>query len=229
MSVSHHLTDETIHDYATGSLSMPMETLVACHLTVCRQCRERALMADGVGGGLFERLEPAPIKVSALDLIARSAEAADSRCSGPVAGEPNRPAVNGASAPAIKGVPRPLARLLPAPLEQLKWRRVAPGIKQYKLDDQHRRHGAFQLLHLAPGAVMSEHSHHDRELTFLVQGSYRDSIGRFQAGDIADLDGSIEHQPVVDSEEPCIALIATQSPVRYSGVIGRIMQPFVGI
>ncbi len=229
MSVSHHLTDETIHDYATGSLTMPMETLVACHLTVCRQCRARAQMADGVGGGLFDRLEPTPIKVSALELISRSGAAAESPATDAQDSVLQTSTAKMGSKGAVKGVPRPLGRLLPAPLEQLRWRRVAPGIKQFKLDDQHRRHGAFQLLHLAPGAVLSEHSHHDRELTYLVQGSYRDSIGRFQVGDIADLDGSIEHQPVVDSEEPCIALIATQSPVRYSGVIGKIMQPFVGI
>jgi len=228
MSVSHHLTDETIHDYATGGLTRPMETLVACHLTVCQHCRGRAQMADGIGGKLFENLDPVAPRVSALDLIARSASSptgmADSHS------EPRQAhSTTGASDPIVEGVPRPLGRLLPAPLEQLRWRRVAPGIKQYKLDDQHRRNGAFQLLHLAPGAVLSEHSHNDRELTFLVQGSYRDSIGRFKAGDIADLDGSIEHQPVVDSEEPCIALIATQSPVHYSGMIGKIMQPFVGI
>ena len=63
-----------------------------------------------------------------------------------------------------------------------------------------------------------------------MQGSYTDVLGRFTTGDIADLDGhQEEHQPMVDSEEPCIALIATQSPVNYSGVLGKIMQPFVGI
>lgn len=232
MNVSHHLTDETIHDYASGGLSMPMETLVACHLTVCRHCRRRAEIADGIGGKVVENLEPASPAISAMELIRRAASPADSQTAGTSDSAMNGTAISSASTAAtamVAGVPRPLGRLLPAPLEQLRWRRIAPGIKQYRLDDQHRRHGAFQLLHLAPGAVMSEHSHNDRELTYLVQGSYRDSIGRFQVGDIADLDGSIEHQPVVDSEEPCIALIATQSPVNYSGVIGKIMQPFVGI
>lgn len=224
MSVSHHLTDETLHDYATGGLNAAMETLVACHLTVCSHCRARAGMADDVGGGLFDRLEPVTPRVSALDLIARAAHSTDSPEADTV-----RSIRKSDHGNVVEGVPRPLGRLLPAPLEQLRWRRVAPGIKQYKLDDKHRRDGAFQLLHLAPGAVLSEHSHNDRELTYLVQGSYRDSIGRFQVGDIADLDGSIEHQPVVDSDMPCIALIATQSPVNYSGMIGKIMQPFVGI
>ena len=120
--------------------------------------------------------------------------------------------------------------MLPKSLDELDWRRIAPGIKQFNLSDQHRRYGAFQLLSLEPGVVLSAHSHNDRELTYLVQGSYTDEIGQFRAGDIADLDGHQEtHQPVVDSEESCIALIATHSPVNYSGMVGKIMQPFVGI
>lgn len=223
MSVSHHLTDETINDYAAGGLNMAMETLVACHLTVCHDCRRRAGLADNIGGELFDSIEPAAVKVSALDLLSRAPGLPREAPKSLETAKMPDPAL-------IPGVPRPLGRLLPAPLTDLRWRRVAPGIKQFKLHDQHRRHGAFQLLHLAPGAVLSEHSHQDRELTYLVQGSYHDSIGRFKAGDIADLDSHTEnHQPIVDSDIPCIALIATQSPVQYSGVIGKIMQPFVGI
>ncbi len=219
MNVSHHLTDETIQDYSAGSLTVPMETLVACHLTVCSQCRRKAEMAENIGGSMFNDMEPVAVGSSAMDLLARAA----------MMPEHSAPAT-ATSKPTYAGVPLPLARQLPTGLEDLEWRRIAPGIKQYNLSSQHRRYGAFQLLHLEPGVVLSAHSHNDRELTYLVQGSYTDEIGQFRAGDIADLDGHDEtHQPVVDSEEPCIALIATQSPVNYSGVFGKIMQPFVGI
>lgn len=219
MTVSHHLTDETIQDYSSGSLTASMETLVACHLTVCNRCRQKAAMAENVGGALFSDVEPAAMTGSAMDLLARAAMMPEH--SAP-SSTPNKPM--------FAGVPRPLARQLPTSLDNLDWRRIAPGIKQFNLSSQHRKHGAFQLLHLEPGVVLSAHSHNDRELTYLVQGSYTDEIGQFKAGDIADLDGHDEtHQPVVDSHEPCIALIATQSPVNYSGVLGKIMQPFVGI
>lgn len=218
MSVSHHLTDETIQDYSAGSLTMPMETLVACHLTVCKHCRNRASIADDIGGNLFDSAEQAILSTSAADLLARASMM------------PQHSAPSANSKPSVSGVPRPLARLLPTSLDELDWRRIAPGVKQHNLSSQHRKYGAFQLLHLDPGVVLSAHSHNDRELTYLVQGSYTDEIGHFAVGDIADLDGhQEEHQPVVDSKEPCIALIATHSPVNYSGVLGKIMQPFVGI
>lgn len=225
MNITHHLTDETIQDYAAGSLSMPMETLIACHLTVCGHCRHRSEMADFVGANVFSEAEPSPVALSARDLLARAAAMpAHSAPSAAQTSDGNQ------SELAASGVPRPLARLLPTELNELDWRRIGPGIKQHNLSSQPRKFGAFQLLHLEPGVVLSAHSHNDRELTYLVQGSYKDEVGRFQMGDIADLDGHVEcHQPVVDSDEPCIALIATHSPVTYSGMVGKIMQPFVGI
>ncbi|NND91128.1 MAG: transcriptional regulator [Granulosicoccus sp.] len=244
MTVSHHLTDETILDYSAGSLIMSMETLIACHLTVCSHCRLRAELADGIGGGLLDDFESVPVSASPGDLIARAGSMADrdapgsghSLDSGQSGGlaesgeDDHRADTAGESATLISGVPRPLARLLPAPLEDLPWRRIAPGIRRHNLSNQPRRHGAFQLLRLEPGVVLSAHSHADRELTFLVKGSYVDEIGHFKEGDIADLDGHHDaHRPVVDSDVPCIALIATQSPVRFTGLVGKIMQPFVGI
>ncbi len=222
MNISHHLTDESIQDYASGSLSMPMETLVACHLTVCSSCRNKATLAESLGGSMFDDIEAVEVSLSASDILAQAKLM-------PSHSAPSTDALQ-KTAPKVSGVPRPLGRLLSAPLDELDWRRIAPGIKQYNLSDQHRKHGAFQLLHLEPGTVLSAHSHNDRELTYLVEGSYTDETGTFKMGDIADLDGHDHaHQPVVDSETPCIALIATQSPVNYSGVLGKIMQPFVGI
>lgn len=230
MSVTHHLTDETIHDYVVGGLNQSMETLVACHLTVCAACREKVRLADGLGGRMLDELQSRDVQLSARDLISRLEENSAPRQGPSVSDNPTSSrSARMASREPIPGVPRPLGRLLPAPLEELRWRRIAPGIRQYRLDSQPRRQGAFQLLHLAPGVELSEHSHEERELTFLVQGSYHDSIGRFQAGDIADLDGTVEHRPVVDGDVPCIALIATQAPVKFSGMLGKIMQPFVGI
>lgn len=220
MNVSHHLTDETLQDHAAGSLTASMETLIACHLTVCAACRRRIALAEDVGGALLNATAPESVRQSAADVLAlaRRLEGHEAANTTAVC----RPA------PAA-GVPRPLGRLLPAPLDKLDWRRVAPGIKQFNLSNEHRRHGAFKLLHLAPGVVLSAHSHDSRELTYVVRGSYQDAIGRFKAGDIADLDGSHLHRPVVDTEQPCIALIASQSPARFTGMFARLMQPFVGI
>ncbi len=214
MKISHHLSDETLQNYTAGALDQSMEVVIACHLTYCPSCRDRADQLDATGGALLEATEPATVRASAKELLLRAER---------------NPSAAPTEEPTVNDVPRPLARLLPESLDSLDWKRVAPGIKQYNLSDKHRKFGAFKLLHLAPGVVLSQHSHNDKELTLVLKGSYQDEIGRFKAGDVADLDDDVIHQPVVDTQEPCIALIATQSPVRFSGVVGRLMQPFVGI
>ena len=217
MSISHHLTDETLQDYAAGSLSESMETLIACHLTVCQHCRARSAMADNIGGTILDVEETSSVTTPVSDILQRAK----------LTQTASHYAIK--KKPIADDVPRPLGRLLPSRLEELDWKRMAPGIKQHNLTDKHRREGAFKLLHLSPGVVLSAHSHNDRELTYVVRGSYQDEIGRFKAGDIADLDGHDVHQPVVDTSDPCIALIATHSPVRFQGMFGKIIQPFVGI
>ena len=76
---------------------------------------------------------------------------------------------------------------------------------------------------------MPEHGHGGEELTVMLRGSYSDHTGRYIVGDVADLDEDIEHQPVVDSDEDCICLVATEAPTRFKSVWARLAQPFIGI
>ena len=66
-------------------------------------------------------------------------------------------------------------------------------------------------------------------MTLVLRGSYKDEIGHFRSGDLADLDPSVDHQPVSDGEEPCICLIATDDRLHFSGAFSRMLQPLIGI
>ncbi len=233
--VSHHLTDETLQDYVAGALSAPMETLIACHLTVCPMCRKKVEMAERIGGAILAEQQSVGVSKSAADIIAM-AESSAQPAHGGYATSSTLPNAGSAAASAgtngftpIPGVPRPLARLLPSTLDELPWKSFGPGMKQYTIDKQPRKEGAFKLLSLDPGSRMSKHSHNHRELTFILSGSYSDEMGQFKAGDIADLSADHHHTPHVDSDVPCISLIATDAPVKFDSLFGKIVQPFVGI
>ena len=89
--------------------------------------------------------------------------------------------------------------------------------------------GATRLLRIQPGVSVPHHTHSGNELTLILRGSYSDEIGRFQVGDVADLDDQLEHQPIVDTREECICLIATDAPLKFSGLMGKLVQPFIGL
>ena len=76
---------------------------------------------------------------------------------------------------------------------------------------------------------MPEHGHNGTEMTLVLSGAYRDKLGRFGPGDIADLDEKQEHRPVVEPREPCVCLVATEGQTRLKSMIGRALQPLHGI
>lgn len=216
-TLSHHLTDETLLDYSAGVLNAPMETLIACHLTICPYCRQRLELADAIAGLSLNDGAAVSMKASAQDILAldNTTAAKDKVTKTPIA--------------AGIGVPNPLARLLPGPLHELPWKSFGPGMKQFNLSTQSRKEGAFKLISLDPGSRMSKHSHEHRELTFIISGSYSDELDHFKAGDIADLSADHHHTPHVDSTVPCICLIATDAPVKFESLFAKIVQPFIGI
>ena len=67
------------------------------------------------------------------------------------------------------------------------------------------------------------------ELTVVLSGHFADELGRYGPGDLAEVDGDTNHQPIADSHRDCICLIATDAPLRFTGLMGRLMQPFIGL
>ena len=66
-------------------------------------------------------------------------------------------------------------------------------------------------------------------MALILKGSYADEIGHFRPGDMADLDETTYHQPIVDAEEACICLIATDERIHFTGFINRMLQPLIGV
>lgn len=217
MNISHHFDDATLISYAAGALPAGMALLVACHLHWCPACRERVRTAEAVGGALLEGLSPVSLADDALERVMANL---DDAMAGEIAAY-----LDPATAPA--DMPWPLWQQLQKPLDQLPWRRLGAGIQHFDL--HLGGSGATRLLRIQPGVSVPHHSHAGNELTLVLRGSYSDEIGRFQAGDVADLDGEVHHQPIVDTGQPCICLIATDAPLKFTGLMGRLAQPFIGL
>lgn len=219
MSIRHHLDEATLLSYAAGSLSQGMALVTACHLAMCPDCRKRAQSSEAIGGVLMETLTPASISDGALDAVLAAIEAQDDQIKvEPMQIKPQR-AID-------SDVPAPLADYIGDSFDDIEWKRIVPGVYYFDLPCQTA--GVSRLLRIAPGKAMLPHTHDGNELTLVLKGSFTDEIGRFAAGDIADLDDQIEHQPLVDSSEDCICLVATDAPLKFTTILGRLMQPMTG-
>ena len=85
--------------------------------------------------------------------------------------------------------------------------------------------GKLRLLKVAPGHGIPEHGHGGAELTLVLRGSFHDETGRYARGDVADLDETVEHQPVADpGAATASAWWRARSPSASSGLVARQWQ-----
>jgi putative transcriptional regulator len=217
----HHPSDPTLLAYASGQLAEGLALVVATHLAWCATCREAVAVLEAAGGALL--FEAGPSRCGE-DLLDRTLAALDQRSA------TRAPAlVAPATQPGLPDLelPEPLRGYV-GRLKRRSWRRLGPGVGQISLLPHTTGGGTVRLLKIRPGMKMPRHGHTGTELAIVLAGAYRDEIGRFARGDLADLDAEVSHQPAADEREGCICLIATQRPLRFEGRFLRLVQPLLG-
>lgn len=214
MKISHHFDDATLIAYSSGTLTKGMALLVDSHLEMCEQCSEQVQTSNRIGGDLLNKLNPVEMNAGSLDALLGMLDEVEPEA----AVELNR---------ASSEIPSALAAYIGEDLDKLEWKTMGLGVQQYDL--KLGGLGAARLLRIQPGVSVPHHTHTGNELTLILRGSYVDEIGRFQVGDVADLDNQLEHQPIVDTDQECICLIATDAPLKFSGLMGKLVQPFIGL
>ncbi len=224
MKTLHHPDDSTLMAYAAGTLDEAFAVLVSCHLEVCKECREKFAAANEIGGSVLsdsvEKVEPdAGSFGRLLEKISTSPVATDSK---PERTDPIRSGN-------WRDIPRALENYMDTDLDGVSWRRAGPGIWQKPIPLSEGSQSSLRLLRIKNGKQVPEHGHNGHEMTLILRGAYEDELGTFSAGDVADLDMDIEHQPKVSSEEDCICLVAIEAPTRFKSFASRMFQPLVGI
>lgn len=219
MTIFHHLDETTVLRYASGDLDEAFSVVAASHLAMCETCRKAVRLAEEVGGHLLDESEPDAVSEAEIDHMMEA-----------IALAPEPAAETAAQTDEGPGdVPLPLRRYVGKDLSSVRWKTVAPGIRRHRIALSTRSTSALYMLHIAPGKAVPEHGHGGAEMTLILSGSYRDDLGHFGPGDVADLDEHVEHQPVVDSDDPCICLVTTEAPTRFKSVISKLLQPLIGI
>ena len=212
--IRHHLSDALLTGYSAGTLPEAFNLLVATHVSMCDECRARLQAQDAVGGALLED--------SGTVAMADGALAATLERIGTDA--PERPAPRRASTGIF---PTPLQDYVGGDSDAVAWRSVGGGVRQAILTQG--PDSSARLLYIPPGTAVPDHGHHGTELTLVLQGAFRDETDHFARGDVEIADEALEHTPVAEPGAPCICLAVTDAPLRFNGLIPRLLQPFLKI
>ena len=218
MTINHHLDESTLFAFGAGTLQPSLTVLVKAHLELCPACRSAALAAAEIGGALLREQDEVAVSAHSKSAVMdRIGTATLHRLPIQVARREDE-------------MPRALGSLLKdTSFDSLKWKKAGPGLAMYRLPKADDEQGFFGLLRIEPGRKMPDHGHGGTELTLVLQGAYEDAMGHFGRGDIADLDESVIHTPVVTGDLACICLVANDAPTRFQSWPARLVQRFIGI
>lgn len=212
MMIQHHPPDEMLTAFAAGTLDSGQRIVIATHIAGCGRCRsfERAMQV--VGGTVLERGPPDGMADDSFaKVMARLNRTA-----------PAQPAAAPSDLDSIPGLPEFVRRRR---FEGWKW--ISPGVHLRRMLLPKQIATRVFLLKVAPATTMLQHSHTEMEMTCVLAGAFSHAGGHFRPGDFDLGDEQVDHRPVVDPGEECICLVAMQGELRLSGVIGRLVQPFV--
>jgi putative transcriptional regulator len=216
-SIKHHLSDQLLMAYAAGSLPEAFSLVVATHVSLCDECRARAEAYEAVGGAVLEA-ETAPMSEASLEACMARLDLS--------APAPKAAALNGKSHP--RGMfPSPLAQYVGGGLEAIRWKPIGMGVHQAILPTS--KGASARLLYIPAGQAVPDHGHRGLELTLVLQGAFRDDTSRFGPGDVEIADEADQHTPVAEAGCDCICLAATDAPLRFRGMMPRLLQPIFRI
>ncbi|MEM9970679.1 MAG: ChrR family anti-sigma-E factor [Pseudomonadota bacterium] len=213
--IKHHLTDSLLMAYASGNLNEAFSLVVATHVSLCDECRARLEGFEAVGGVLID--DPADVQMRAgsfeatLALIERGYNESPIRV----------------PAPADAVFPAPLRDYVNGDVDAVRWKSLGGGVKQAVLETS--QEASVRLLSIPGGVAMPDHGHSGTEMTMVLQGAYADEDGRYARGDVEVAGEDLHHTPIAEPGETCICLAATDAPLRFTGWLPRIAQPFLGI
>lgn len=217
----HHPSEELLMDYASGGLSEAWSLGIATHLALCPACRKSLARMEAIGGGLLEGVNPSAVSANTRDAVM----AALDEPPGTVETAEISPV------PRVKPdtvLPEPLWRYLGGDVDAIEWTRLGLGAYQCVVPTGDPGVSA-RLLRIPAGRPVPEHTHRGLELTVVLQGAFTDHSGRYARGDFEEADEQVFHQPWAAKGEDCICLAITDAPLRFSGIVARIAQPFIGI
>lgn len=216
MTIRHHLNDQLLMAYAAGTLPEAFGLVAATHVSLCDECRARLAAFEAVGGAV---IDTAPDCEMSADCLARVMARLD--------GPPETPAARKPAARNASDLPGPIAAYVGGGLEAVKWRPVGMGVRQAILPTS--RHATARLLYIPAGQAVPDHGHRGTELTLVLRGAFHDSSDHFGPGDLEVAGEELEHTPIADAGEPCICLAATDAPLRFTGLVPRLLQPLFRI
>jgi putative transcriptional regulator len=198
--------------FATGRLPAPLSVLVESHLELVPANRNYVRDLEALSGRALETSDP-------VELPDRDARLAA------IFAMPAEPAVQRSST--RHRLPEAICRFTGHDADTMPWKTLLPGFREYKLGEFEGMKAS--VFWIRSGQKIPSHTHEGNEVTLVCEGGFSDLLGSYERGDISITDSTVDHQPIADDDGDCIGFAVTDGPLRLTGFLGRLFNPFIRV
>lgn len=208
--------DSLMARYVAGSLPAPARVLVESHLEIKDDYRGYVRDLEALAGQALEAMPTAETPQAGREAML---EAIFSSKAPPLPVGPKRSAASSI-------MPAVLRDFVGYDVENIPWRTRMPGFKEFDLGEIDGCHTS--MFWIKPGRRIPAHTHQGCELSLVLDGAFRDGVGRYGRGDISVADDSVDHRPVAEAERACIGFAVVDAPLRLTGSFRQLIGDLIG-
>lgn len=217
-TISYHIDEIMLWDYAKGKLNDGERLLVQTHLELCPKCAQKAAHYINLCGEMLEEIEGIELANGAFENILSRID----------------------NEKELVKVKKPIAKIseiyghkLPKSLQNIVIKEryfIAPGVWVAPVFEKLATNAAkAYLLFVKRGMELLNHSHSGREITLVLSGGFNDGDKELKAGDFIIEDETKIHAPKLFDDEDCLTLVYQDGPIKPKDILGHLIKPLAQI
>ncbi len=217
-----HPTDNQLVEFSAGNLDWALGIAVSAHIHLCPQCKKKVIEYNSIGGAALTQAKPVAIADDAFAQVM-------SKIKQSPAPQPEHTKTQaGICATARKECLPPVVKKLLPKDKPLKWSFASPSVRAARLQTgQSDYEVCFHKI--KRGGKVAEHDHAALEITLVLEGSFSDDKGNYVAGDFLVKQPGEIHRPMAAQDQDCLCLTIVAGPVQLTGLLGKVVNPFLSI
>ncbi|WP_404399306.1 ChrR family anti-sigma-E factor [Idiomarina seosinensis] len=221
--IKSHPSEELLVNYAAGDLTSAMTLVLGTHIDMCPTCQQTLceIEEDLCRKHLDTVVETLTVPTDHYEGMSKA------RCDKmleQIFSSQAKPPVRAEELICLEGRRFVLPRTLAHNRGRIgEWTHMVG--KLWRAPIKVGEKGQTNLIYMAPGAQVPEHTHKGQEATLVLDGVFNDEQGSYQDGDFILLDAERKHSPHTKDED-CLTLATLNAPLYFTSGVSRLLNPF---
>lgn len=208
-----HPSSDQLIEFSSGSSSSAMSIAVSTHLHFCQECRRQVSDYESTAAVMFTFQDQVELEDNSFETLMARINAAPQK-------------QLRMSKPSPTRFPPVIEKLINHDTESLAWQKPMKNLRVSRImkDESGMILG---LHHMKSGGKVPNHAHRGNEISVVIEGGFSDAMGSYGPGDFIHLSTEHNHSPQADADGDCWLLSLVEAPVKLTGPLGWVINPFL--